>query len=182
MNEAEIPTEVREALQIHADLDGFGGVIPGHLHFPNLLNTRQGLWTLFKSAVYGLFVVLIFSSTRNHVYPSEMMESLGDGPKRKLERSTATSFHMSPIRCTIGEVAWSWGDILFIRLVPPAIHSTMCTLQVFERNGPEHRWEFGADNYREIMWLVGRMKKQMKGNDRSQLPDALSMLLDQAVS
>lgn len=179
MNQVDIPEEVQQALQIYADLDGFGGTIPGHLHLPSFLNTRQGLWTLFTSACYGLFVLLVMFSSRSHTMSLELMKS-GGGPTRTLKRGADTTFHISPTRCSFDGASWAWTDILFVRLVPPAVHSTGCTLQVFERGGPEHRWVFGADNYKEILWVVSRIQQHVRGNRSAHLPDALQDLLRQA--
>ena len=179
MTAVQIPEGVREALNIEMDLDGFRGAIPGHLHFPSLLNTRQGLWNLFKSACYGLFVVLVVMSTRGRRFSDELISS-GGGPTRTLKRGAETTFQISETRCSVDSQSWAWTDILFIRLVPPALHSTHCTLQIFERNGPEYRWALGADNFKEITWLVQIMKRRADGRSRTSLPPELDALLDQA--
>ena len=182
MTPVQIPEGVREALNIEMDLDGFRGVIPGHLHFPSLLNTRQGLWSLFKSACYGLFVVLVMMFTRGRKVSDELILS-GGSPTRTVKRGADTTFQISETRCSVDGQSWAWTDILFIRLVPPALHSTRCTLQIFERNGPEHRWALGADNFKEVTWLVGLMKRLKSGSRREMsLPEELHQLIKQAGS
>ena len=113
MTAVQIPEGVREALNIEMDLDGFAEQFQGIYTFHSLLNTRQGLWNLFKSACYGLFVVLVVMSTRGRRFSDELISS-GGGPTRTLKRGADTTFQISETRCSVDSQSLSGVDGHFV--------------------------------------------------------------------
>ena len=175
----EVPKDVERSLQITEDFEGFQGVFPGHLHSPSIWESSASGFAFLGQVMFALVTMFVFLMESRYGHALSSSLEVSGGPNRHLERSQEVSFKLTAERLIVGDMSLPWTKIFFLRLVPPAIHSSYTTLQVFERHGGEHRWKLGADAYREIRWVVARMHDLEGSHVNRNVPDSLRQLLEE---